>query len=105
MDPEHYQQVLLAVTIVTFTLATITVGLRLISRVCLARHVFLDDWLIIVALLLAIGLNTTTFLGIHAGWLGSIRAANDQPSTTTTRDELHALLGFYVSRRPRSKRY
>jgi len=81
------------VTSITFSVATIFVILRFISRLSIAHHVASDDWLIVVAWAVALGLNILCWVALSEGF-GSARAIGDNVEQLT--GELFGFSMLYV---------
>ncbi|TGZ76694.1 hypothetical protein EX30DRAFT_399101 [Ascodesmis nigricans] len=67
-DPDFQGNSIFVVCIAMISLSVILVAMRIYVRWRILHNMGLDDWLILISLLPAIGLTTSTLTGIRYGW-------------------------------------
>ncbi|KAF8250936.1 hypothetical protein K440DRAFT_540369 [Wilcoxina mikolae CBS 423.85] len=68
IDPDSQGASLHVVGITLIVLSAVTVGLRIFVRTRILHTAGIDDWLILVSIVPAIGMTTSALMGIWYGW-------------------------------------
>lgn len=87
--------VVLAVTATMISLSTVFIILRLVSRAAIVKRVSLDDYLIVVAWIIALGMSISICLGVREG-LGEHQNHANGPREEALRKLEYSFSVFYV---------